>query len=75
MPAREPPVRYCPSCGARVPGGQVGLSAGRWCLYCTVCESYWVVSRARARRASRVERQLARRDLFARHGLVEPAPV
>lgn len=63
---------WCPGCNARILKGQIGRSAGRIVAYCTVCETYWVFSRAGARRASVVERRLARRDLFARHGLAEP---
>jgi hypothetical protein len=68
----EEPPAWCPRCGARVPPGQVGMSAGRRALYCTVCGEYWMVGRRSARRASPVERRLARRDLFGSRGLGEP---
>jgi hypothetical protein len=68
----ESPPAWCPRCGARVPPGQVGQSAGRRVLYCTVCGEYWMMGRRRARRPSPVERRLARRDLFAGRGLDEP---
>ncbi len=71
-PPRDARPGWCPGCGARLLKGQVGRSAGRTVAYCTVCETYWIFSRAAARPASLVERRLARRDLFERHGLAEP---
>ena len=72
-PPRDLPAAWCPRCQARVPGGQVGRSAGRRVLYCTICGDYFVLSSRGARRATAVEQRFARRDLFAVRGLAEPA--
>jgi len=69
------PVRYCPACGSRLPEGQVGISHGRAVAYCTTCDVYWMIARRSARKASPVEARLARRNLFVRHGVPEPANV
>lgn len=72
--AGEEPPAWCPHCGARIPPGQVGTNAGRRAIYCAVCDDYWMMGRAGARRALPIERAKARRDLFAARGLGEPTP-
>jgi len=69
---REARPGWCPQCGARLPARQVGRSHGRTVAYCVLCETYWIVSTSAVRRASSVERRLAREDLFESRGLAEP---